>query len=399
MGASFPDSKLVVFDNGLGVRTESTTLETGRRYELTRIGGRGGRRYYVPENLATMAALSSLGPVGSLHPYLRKLDRCGAVLDVSGGDSFSDIYGSHRFWSIIRPKLIAKRRGVPLVLLPQTYGPFRGRRARRLAREAVVAARMAWARDRYSFQLLQELLGDEFDESRHLEGVDMAFNLGAVHPGEKLGEEIHEWIQGKTNHPLLGLNVSGLIALDPDQARRRFGFRADYIEALAQLIERVLRDSELRLLLIPHVMTSIGTPGSDADACLRLLGRLSPSAAARVRVTPTSLNEREVKWLISQMDWFCGTRMHATIAALSSRVPTAAIAYSDKTRGVFESCGVENQVIDPRRLDTQGVMNALMEAFEDREQTKQVLATTIGGVKTRAAEQLRSITDMLSALR
>jgi polysaccharide pyruvyl transferase WcaK-like protein len=98
------------------------------------------------------------------------------------------------------------------------------------------------------------------------------------------------------------------------------------------------------------------------------------------------------------MDWFCGTRMHSTIAALSSGVPTAAIAYSGKTRGVFDSCGMEDQVIDPRQLETQSVVEQLIESFELRAQTKQRLSTTIGGVKARATEQFKCVTVMLRAL-
>jgi polysaccharide pyruvyl transferase WcaK-like protein len=98
------------------------------------------------------------------------------------------------------------------------------------------------------------------------------------------------------------------------------------------------------------------------------------------------------------MDWFCGTRMHSTIAGLSSGVPTAAIAYSDKTLGVFESCGVENQVIDPRQLQTQAVVERLIESFEGRALTRQVLSTTTDSVKARAAGQFNRITEMLKAL-
>jgi polysaccharide pyruvyl transferase WcaK-like protein len=346
-----------------------------------------------------MAAFSSLGrSAGRLHPFIRVLDQCDAILDVSGGDSFSDIYGSNRFWSVIRPKLIAKRRGIPLFLLPQTYGPFRGHRTRRIARDAVLAARMAWARDRYSFEALKNLLGSDFDESRHREGVDMAFNLRAVDPGEKLGSEIRQWVHEKPVHPLIGLNVSGLIGLDSAWAKRRFGLRANYLDALLAFIRAAMQQSDLRLLLIPHVTASLGSRESDPAACLRILDELSPRLRSRIKVAPTSLDECEVKWLISKTQWFCGTRMHSTIAALSSGVPTAAVAYSDKTRGVFESCSVENQVIDPRRLETPAVIDRLIESFERREETRQVLSTTIGGVKARAAEQFRCTTEMLKAL-
>ncbi|MDB4278688.1 polysaccharide pyruvyl transferase family protein [Deltaproteobacteria bacterium] len=399
IGGAFPDSRLWVFDNGSGVRSDERVLENEERYRFTLIGARGGRRYYAPENLATTAAFSRLGrSVGGLHPSIRVLDQCDALLDVSGGDSFSDIYGGQRFWAVTRPKLIAKRRGIPLVLMPQTYGPFRGERTRRIAREAVLSARIAWARDRHSFRALKVLLGSDFDESLHREGVDMAFNLRAVDPGETLGSEIRGFMHENPESPLIGLNVSGLIALDPHRAKHSFGLRASYLDALDTFIRTVMQDPDLRLLLVPHVMTPPGSPGSDEEGCLRVLNKLPPSVSSRIRVTPTQLDECEVKWLISKLDWFCGTRMHSTIAALSSGVPTAAIAYSDKTLGVFESCGVENEVIDPRELETEVVAGRLIESYEIRDQTRQFLSTTIGGVKARAAEQLRCTIELLNAL-
>jgi polysaccharide pyruvyl transferase WcaK-like protein len=90
--------------------------------------------------------------------------------------------------------------------------------------------------------------------------------------------------------------------------------------------------------------------------------------------------------------------MHSTIAALSSGVPTAAVAYSDKTLGVFESCGVGNQVIDPRQLGTQSVVDRLVESFESRAQTRQLLSTTVTRVKARATEQFQCVTEILKAL-
>jgi polysaccharide pyruvyl transferase WcaK-like protein len=393
IGTALQESELLVFDNGIGRREDSVRLESGAEYAFDRVGARGGKRYYAKENLATMALFASLGrSFGGVHPVIRTLDRCDAILDVSGGDSFSDIYGGKQFWSVIRPKLIAKRRGIPLVLLPQTYGPFKADESRRVAREAVRGATLAWARDHYSYDALKDLLGSEFDPARHRQGVDMAFNLRAVDPGDKLSPEIRRWIGEKAEHPLIGVNVSGLIGLDMDWSRRRFGLRANYIEAHCDFIREALKEPDLRLLLIPHVMSI------DPPACERILRELPSNLAPRIRIAPADLDECEVKWLISKMDWFSGTRMHATIAALSSFVPAAATAYSDKTRGVFASCGVEEQVIDPRELDTHTVTERLLHSFRGRDRIQQQLYTTIGGVKARATEQFEDITEILKAL-
>jgi polysaccharide pyruvyl transferase WcaK-like protein len=43
----------------------------------------------------------------------------------------------------------------------------------------------------------------------------------------------------------------------------------------------------------------------------------------------------EAKTFISQLDLLIGSRMHATIAALSSGVPVVPLGYSDKFTGLF----------------------------------------------------------------
>jgi polysaccharide pyruvyl transferase WcaK-like protein len=146
-------------------------------------------------------------------------------------------------------------------------------------------------------------------------------------------------------------------------------------------------------------MTPPGSIGSDVEACRKLIEGLPSGLASRIRITPSSLDECEVKWLISSTDWFCGTRMHSTIAALSSSVPTAAVAYSDKTRGVFESCGVEDQVVDPRKLDTGAVVERLLESFHNRDKLSQTLSRTIPDVKSRAAAQFEVIAETLKETR
>lgn len=396
VGRALPHSRLLVFDNGIGFREARLTLSSGETYGYRRVGARGGKRYYASENLATMAALSLVGRWGArVHPILAALDRCSAVLDVSGGDSFSDIYGAQRFWNIVRPKLIAARRGVPLVLLPQTYGPFHDAERRRVAKRAVQGARLAWARDPNSFRALQTLLGDDFDPKRHREGVDVAFNLEPSDPGEKLGPEVRAWLDERQRRPLVGINVSGLVALDPQEARGRFNLKADYPGALATFMQSMMASSDARILLIPHVMSPPGSPESDVQACRQMLNRLAAEFQPRVQVTPTDLDEREVKWLISKLDWFCGMRMHSTIAALSSRVPTVAVAYSDKTSGVFETCHVGDWVIDPRRLETPEVVARLTACWEGRAEAAAILAKSVVEVKARAAQQFAEIVDTL----
>ena len=392
-----PSTEFTVFDNGLGCRTGEIELADGQHLQYERRGGRSGRKYYRPENLETMLALSRLGRAAtSLHGNLQVIAQANAVLDVSGGDSFTDLYGKRRFYSVLRPKQIALSLGRPLILLPQTYGPFKNPKYRAMAAEVVRSASMCWARDERSYDVLKDLVGKSFDPDRHRCGVDLAFSLSPKNAEESVPKDVSALIDSdRSATPLVGFNVSGLIYNDPTSATERYGFRADYRGAVDSFLHWLLASTHANVVLIPHVMSPPGHYESDEQACQTIKELLVGKYPKRIAISPTTLNQNEVKWLISQMDWFCGTRMHATIAALSSEIPTATVSYSDKALGVFETCGQGEHVIDPREMDTEEVVNHLKNSFACRDATESSLAEQLPGVKGRGAEQLDALCECI----
>src|SRR5919108_6233570 len=54
------------------------------------------------------------------NPWLRELTQADYVLALSGGDSFSDIYGLRRFFYVSLPQILALLLGKKLIQLPQT---------------------------------------------------------------------------------------------------------------------------------------------------------------------------------------------------------------------------------------------------------------------------------------
>ena len=95
----------------------------------------------------------------------------------------------------------------------------------------------------------------------------------------------------------------------------------------------------------------------------------------------------ELKWVIGQCDWFCGTRMHACIAALSQGVPSTSIAYSDKTAGVFETAGVEDGVVDPRVARGPQIVQQTLQGLDRRAQTAAALREQLPRLREQLADQ------------
>ncbi len=379
-------SQLTVFDYGRR-RSGEYRLDEGEPFRIQFEGLRRGSRIWLPENLTNLRICGKLRGLGSwINPGIKSIRNARAVFDVSGGDSFTDMYPDNRIETMAGCKELVLSLGAPLILLPQTYGPFDKSRGR--AASIVRRAAACWARDQRSFELLKELLGASFDPEKHRCGVDMAFGLAAIRPPDRVAEEFEDWFG---RHGLrLGINVSGLMYNNPSKTREKYGFRADYREVLDRFIEWVLGNTDAGVCLIPHVMAPPPREESDVMACSAIASKWS-RGEDRLRVASTGVNQSEVKWIIGRMSWFCGTRMHATIAGLSTCTPTATISYSDKALGVFESCGQGGEVLDPRVLDTDAVVAGMIDSFRRREELLCSLKENIPGVKQQAEAQMDEI--------
>ncbi len=383
-----PGADVLVFDHSEGhEQRELPAAGDVPAAPYTRAGGRWSKKIWRSDSLANLEFSLKLG--GLANPIARRLRSASAILDISGGDSFSDIYGQWRYDRIVQTKRMALDAGLPLILLPQTYGPFKDAKNRATAADLVRGSAQSWARDAISFARLKELLGQDFDPDRHRQGTDVAFGLPPRRP-ERLPNDLSELL-AERGTPIVGLNVSGLILNDLEKANRDFGFRADYGQLVRGLLRKLLDDSDARVLLVPHVIRPLGHYESDPQACQTLFNELSPDEQKRVSILPSSFDQGEIKWVIGQCDWFCGTRMHSTIAALSSGVPTAAIAYSIKTQGIFDACDSGDAVSDPMQLDTADAGAVLWSAWENRRSARERLAAALVGVKAKATEQMDAI--------
>jgi len=382
-------NNFTVLDSKKGIRSNKFTVEGGTA-EVTLCGAKLSKKFYQKESYLQLNFFSKFN--GFYNANCKHLLNTDGFLDVSGGDSFTDLYGKFRFDLVNSPKYFALKNNIPLVFLPQTYGPFISEETKNEARELVKQAKMAWARDLRSYETLKDLLGHDFDPKIHKVGVDMAFALPVNKSVNKINQTVMQWLESDLNEKVLGINVSGLIFNDPDEARNRYKFKADYNECIEKLITYLLESTDSKIVLIPHVLTSpLGDYESDYKASIKLIENLGLKDSSRIQVQEANLDQCEIKWLISQTDWFMGTRMHATIAALSTQTPVCTISYSDKALGVFESCGVGYSVIDPRKLETDEVFNRVIESINTIPTLQIDLDKHVPNVRKIALEQLHEI--------
>lgn len=274
---------------------------------------------------------------------------CDIVVDIGAGDSFSDIYGSRRFVAMSLVRLSVLLRKKPLVLAPQTIGPFSKPINRWLAQFIMKKCSRVFARDGLSANVLREAGGGE----RSSEALDVAFRL-PFSPGAKS--------QTTSSQTKVGLNISALLYNGGYDGGNQFGLSVDYPALSRRLLKSLTQDPRFEVHLVPHVLSAAFRVEDD----YLLASSLKEEFPSVVLPEPFK-DPVQAKSYISGLDLLIGSRMHATIAAFSSGVPVLPLAYSRKFKGLFDSLNyplVADLTVDDEERVVERVQYALTHITE-----------------------------------
>jgi len=323
------------------------------------------------------------------NPYLKEIVECDLAADITGGDSFSDIYGMKRFVLGYLEKWLMVVFGKPLVLLPQTYGPYNRPITRLLARHILKRSKLVYARDHQGFEYLQQTLSSGNVDGRIRFAPDVAFVLDARKPDSSAMDRL---LDGKADQTIVGLNISGLLFHGGYTRDNMFGLAVDYRKLIASVIDFFMAQRNVCVVLIPHVFPNTGYEvESDPAACRSIYESMPDIHRNRIFPAPSSYNHNEIKYLIGRTDFFIGSRMHSCIAAMSQCVPTVGIAYSRKFKGVFETVGMQDFVADMRSSTQQEVLEKISESFGKRRETAVHLARVMPGIKEKILDVFKDV--------
>ncbi len=336
--------------------------DAGRTPQFLALGWRDPRPWYEDfddlENvpLRTRHLPRPGGPLGDA------IGRADIVFDIGGGDSFTDIYGPKRFLTIWITKMRSVWAGKPLILSPQTIGPFETLWARTLARRIMNRTRLVVSRDAPSTAFLHDL-GIRTDI---MEATDVAMGLPYDPPKPRKGGKIK-----------VGLNVSGLMFSGGYTQDNQFGLKDDYPTLIRRIVEMFHVRDDVELHLVGHVQ-SREQPIEDDHRVSEALAAEFPG----VIVSPFFKSPSEAKTYIADMDFFMGARMHATIAAFSSEVPVIPMAYSRKFAGVFGTLGYTH-VADCKVDSADEIITRIEEGFANRAVLKAEVVEAMKNVNAR----------------
>jgi polysaccharide pyruvyl transferase WcaK-like protein len=295
-------------------------------------------------------------PRSALRDWLATFD---LAVDTRAGDSFADIYGLRRLLTHTLLEDLTVRSGTPVVLGPQTIGPFGSRRARAAGRWSMRRARAVMARDSRSARYAAQL-GHPVDAV----STDVVFALERP-------------VVARTRDVLL--NVSGLLwSPNPHVDHER------YRQTVLDTARALISDGR-QVGLLAHVLDS---PGFDNDVpAVRAAATLLDQPDIEVLV-PDSLDE--VRTMTASAQLVVGSRMHACLNALSTGTPAVPLAYSRKFEPLLDDLGW------PHTVDLRSAADPVAAV---RHAAQADLADTVGRVAERADELLGAAVAALVATR
>jgi colanic acid/amylovoran biosynthesis protein len=311
--------------------------------------------------------------------------------DITGGDSFSDIYGIVRFTKGYLLKRTCQMTAKPFIMLPQTYGPFKSPVTKWMAKQILRETQTIYSRDKEGLKAIENLIGKS---GKIKLCPDVAFTLESRAPASTnfLPATSKQNLEGKsvkrivTNSQLIGLNVSGLLFHGGYTGKNEFGLKDNYKELVREIVDYFVSMENTMILLVPHVVPEGWETENDLIACRKLQETLPNEIREKVIIAEPEqgqpfFDQCEIKYLIGCCDFFLGSRMHATIAAISQKIPTIGLAYSKKFVGVYETAGVDDCVTDLRTLTNEKVMILIKNTYSNRVVINKRLEQTIPEVK------------------
>ncbi len=346
---------------------------TGQKLNIHIVDGESPRPVYITGPDITVRNIRVLR-----HPwqFFQLAKQSDLVIDIGAGDSFTDIYGRKRLLVLFLLKYMTHLAGRPLVVAPQTVGPFNKRISRLLAGWSMRRSKIVATRDQLSTDCARGL----GVSTAIVEASDVALRLPYTPPEPR-----------EADGPVrVGINVSGLLMNGGYTGKNMFGLEGDYRQLIHDIASRFAAHPDgCELHFVPHVLSwEWGAVEDDMQACEELANSFPGSVLA-----PAFADPSEAKSYIAGLDFFMGARMHSCIAAFSSGVPVVPMAYSRKFAGLFGSLGY-TYTVDCTTDTNETILNEIFTAYEKR----QTMKAEMEAAYTEGRARLQRYEDALETL-
>ncbi|WP_339287820.1 polysaccharide pyruvyl transferase family protein [Paenibacillus sp. FSL E2-0201] len=313
---------------------------------------------------------------------LENIKNCKGVIVKGGG--FIHSYGGitsiyHTFYSIYHI-LLAKKMGKKVLVMPNSFGPFEGHLVKGILRNSLSNCELITARETISANALSDLLKKEVpvypDLGFFLEGNDP--NIAKKYLLER------------------GVPLKDKICVGITLRPYRFPKSEEPIKEYDNYINNVVEFVSYLKMHNYHIVFIAQTlgPSNHEDDRIAIRDVLNKSSNESITfINDEDLNCRDIKAIYAEMDYLIGTRFHSVIFALSSGVPSIAIAYGgNKGEGIMRDMNLNEYVLNIEGLNSK----SLIEKFESLKTNNNEIKSKINMYLLKANKERENLKKVIS---
>lgn len=282
------------------------------------------------------------------------------VIDISGFalSSSWEVKASKEY---LRRVSEAKRKHIPVILMPQSFGPFSygqdQKKMDRMIRENLSYPKAIFAREKEGVDLLQDRY--------HCKNIFLSPDLVLCHPTPEIGVICRNAEAVKpTQIPEIPGNTVGVI---PNMRTLSGHNKSELLDFYKKIIETVL-DKQKNVALIRHSR-------EDLSFCKEI--KTIFAQEDHVQLLTNDFDCFSYDALVQKLDFIIGARYHSLVHAFKAGIPCIAIGWAVKYLELFRLFGDEAFVFDVRKaLDIERMCEAIrLYCTYGKEKKNQILQT------------------------
>ena len=159
---------------------------------------------------------------------------------------------------------------------------------------------------------------------------------------------------------VIGINLSNYVLGD-------FSLDTPFGKEIQDMFDYILKNTNLHILLIPHVTW---TEQDDRKVAQMVYNKYKETERFSV-LDVYQLNYCQIRNVIGECKFFIGGRTHAVISAYSMCVPSIALGYSIKSKGIAKDLGLsEKLVVDSKRIQKGELVSSFEWLINNEKQIK-----------------------------
>lgn len=260
------------------------------------------------------------------------------------------------WWSMLISRtceiMVARSLGKPVILFPNSIGPFRTWFGRFLAKLSLDNCDYLLIRESVSYDIVRNLK----IKTQKILTYDTAL-LYVPKP---------ETVSIDYMRPLLGV-CPGIYSYSLSKKDSE-----KYILAHAKALDDAIDKYGFSVIFLPHYVS--GFPNDDLDVSELILDRMKNKKQAKILLTS---GVREFKSYLDQMDMIISSKMHPAILGATGYVPILCIVYDHKQSSFFERLDMINCTIGIPSVSYQSLVSRIDHVWKQKETLKTVLRNQI----------------------